>query len=536
MDLQNIPYRSVVVAWSPDDLADYFKKLKYKDCEKVVKKHSISGQRFLNMSENDIQKFPKLSVPILSKLSQEINRNEGRISFFPKRTQTQKFADNTGCCQDEEEGWSSFEEEDDYESPDEEQEQDADYESPTDEPGHDSDDYEPPPSNNDVAPHNVIFPAKSIPSNTEYIDRPTTARPSPQPPIPPQRPGPSPVPASYAGRGTPMSPYPPPSSNNDVNRDKSAKPLKPPAPSIDRRTKPSLDRPGPTFERDSPAAGKRAVFPDKPMAPQLRSLGEQLAKIQKPPIPPADKHERGNPVPGRKPPHIKQGWAPERRYDEEDESVPQRPAPQLSLPPFSSNTFPSRSVKPPPKHSPSGSNSMPGSYAESANSLSSSGSLPPRFQLGNINRAPSKGPADGRTPLPIPNRQIVQPPSMEEDEFQDSLNAAWYVADISRQEAEAALRNINKDGTFLVRDSSRKSNTHPYVLMVLYKDKVYNIQIRYQEQNQVYLLGTGLKGKEDFSSVEDIIDYFQRTPLLLIDGKDRGSRNQCKLTYAAGST
>lgn len=61
------------------------------------------------------------------------------------------------------------EEEDDYESPDEEQEQDADYESPTDEPGHDSDDYEPPPSNNDVAPHNVIFPAKSIPSNTEYI-------------------------------------------------------------------------------------------------------------------------------------------------------------------------------------------------------------------------------------------------------------------------------------------------------------------------------------------------------------------------------
>uniref|UniRef100_A0A452H6I0 Uncharacterized protein n=1 Tax=Gopherus agassizii TaxID=38772 RepID=A0A452H6I0_9SAUR len=47
MDLQNIPYRSVVVAWSPDDLADYFKKLKYKDCEKVVRKHSISGQRFL---------------------------------------------------------------------------------------------------------------------------------------------------------------------------------------------------------------------------------------------------------------------------------------------------------------------------------------------------------------------------------------------------------------------------------------------------------------------------------------------------------
>lgn len=55
-----------------------------------------------------------------------------------------------------------------------------------------------------------------------------------------------------------------------------------------------------------------------------------------------------------------------------------------------------------------------------------------------------------------------------------------------------------QDGTFLVRDSSRKTVTHPYVLMVLYRDKVYNIQIRYQEQEHLYLLGTSLKGKEVF--------------------------------------
>lgn len=53
-----------------------------------------------------------------------------------------------------------------------------------------------------------------------------------------------------------------------------------------------------------------------------------------------------------------------------------------------------------------------------------------------------------------------------------------------------------QDGTFLVRDSSKKTISNPYVLMVLYKDKVYNIQIRYQEESQVYLLGTGLRGKE----------------------------------------
>lgn len=70
-------------------------------------------------------------------------------------------------CQDDED-------DDDYESPDEDQEKEdeADYESPTEEPeeaDHDSDGYEPPPSNNEEAHHSVIFPAKSLPSSTDYI-------------------------------------------------------------------------------------------------------------------------------------------------------------------------------------------------------------------------------------------------------------------------------------------------------------------------------------------------------------------------------
>ncbi|NWH23586.1 LCP2 protein, partial [Grus americana] len=412
------------------------------------------------------------------------------------------------------------EDDDDYESPDDDQEKEdeADYESPTEEPEeaeHDSDGYEPPPSNNDEAHHNVIFPAKSLANNTDYIDRPPTTRSSHQPPVPPQRPGPSPVPASFGGRGASLPAFPPPPSNNDLSRDRNIKPLKPPAPSIDRSTKPPLDRLAPPFERESPASGQYLL-----MLISMGSLGEQLAMMPKPPVPPSDRYERGNPTPPRK-------QTPVNFLLFLSTAAPQRPVPQLSLPPYSSNTFPAKSVKPPPKP---GSNSMPA--AESARNLSSSGSLPPRLHPGNTSRSPSRGASDIRPPLPIPSRQTVHQMNMEEDE--DSLNDEWYVAYVSRPEAEAALRKINKDGTFLVRDSSRKTATHPYVLMVLYRDKVYNIQIRYQEQNHIYVLGTGLKGKEDFSSVADIIDYFQRTPLLLIDGKDRGSRNQCMLKYAAG--
>ncbi|NWW53441.1 LCP2 protein, partial [Pedionomus torquatus] len=415
-------------------------------------------------------------------------------------------------------------EDDDYESPDDDQEKEdeADYESPTEEPEeaeHDSDGYEPPPSNNDEAHHNVIFPAKSLANTTDYIDRPPTSRSSHQPPVPPQRPVPSPVPASFGGRCASLPAFPPPPSNNDLSRDRNIKPLKPPAPSIDRSTKPSLDRLAPPFERESPVSGKQLFALISSSCSCFRSLGEQLAMMPKPPVPPSDRYERGNPSPLRKP-------TPINLLLFLPTVAPQRSVPQLSLPPYSSNTFPSKSIRPPPKP---GSNSTPG--AESARNLSSSGSLPPRLHLGN-SRSPSRGVADIRPPLPIPSRQTFHQTNTEEDE--DSLNEEWYVAYVSRPEAEAALRRINKDGTFLVRDSSRKTATHPYVLMVLYRDKVYNIQIRYQEQNQIYLLGTGLKGKEDFSSVADIIDYFQRTPLLLIDGKDRGSRNQCILKYAAG--
>ncbi|XP_064422949.1 lymphocyte cytosolic protein 2-like [Latimeria chalumnae] len=167
-------------------------------------------------------------------------------------------------------------------------------------------------------------------------------------------------------------------------------------------------------------------------------------------------------------------------------------------------------------------------------SLSPSASLPARFQQGvNINRSFSKGPTDNRPLFPPQNKRPIPPAPAEEE---CSLDEAWYVPDYNRTEAESALRSLNQDGAFLVRDSSRRTVTQPYVLMVLYRNKVYNIQIRFQEELNTYSLGTGLKGKESFTSVAEIIDHYKRNPLLLIDGKDKGSgqRSQCTLRHPAG--
>lgn len=523
MALKNVPFRSEVLAWNPDNLADYFRKLNYRDCEKAVKKYHIDGARFLNLTENDIQKFPKLRMPILSKLSQDINKNEERRSIFTRKPPVPRFPEEIEIHEEDDGGWSSFE--DDYESPNDDDpdgEDDGDYESPNEEEetlGDDAADYEPPPSNDEEALQNSILPAKPFPNtNSMYIDRPPTGKVSQQPPVPPQRPMAA-LPPLPTGRN--HSP-----NHEEPSRSRNHKTAKLPAPSIDRSTKPPLDRSlAPPLDRE-PLLGKKPS--DKPSAPLGR---EHLPKIQKPPLPPAmDRHERNErigPLTARKPPVPRHGRGPDRRDNDEDD-VHQRPLPHPSLPSMSSNTFPSRSTKPSPKNTfplPH----MPGAISESNIGFQQSASLPSYFSQGPSSRPPVRNEVRN-VPLPVPNRP--QPPSPGDEET--PLDEEWYVSYITRPEAEAALRKINQDGTFLVRDSSKKTVNNPYVLMVLYKDKVYNIQIRYQEESQVYLLGTGLRGKEDFLSVSDIIDYFRKMPLLLIDGKNRGSRYQCTLTHAAG--
>ncbi|XP_043828159.1 cytokine-dependent hematopoietic cell linker [Dromiciops gliroides] len=107
----------------------------------------------------------------------------------------------------------------------------------------------------------------------------------------------------------------------------------------------------------------------------------------------------------------------------------------------------------------------------------------------------------------------------------------WYFGEFSRGEVEEALMKENTDGTFLVRDGSKKSVAEPYVLVVFHRKKVYNIKIRFLERSQQFALGTGLRGDNKFDSVNDIIEYHKYFPIVLIDGKDQTGthREHCYL-------
>uniref|UniRef100_A0A8C2LY17 Cytokine-dependent hematopoietic cell linker n=1 Tax=Cricetulus griseus TaxID=10029 RepID=A0A8C2LY17_CRIGR len=150
--------------------------------------------------------------------------------------------------------------------------------------------------------------------------------------------------------------------------------------------------------------------------------------------------------------------------------------------------------------------------------------LPQRCQA-----ASSHSPHDRALPYENTNTEKPGPTKLDEKDVQQN---EWYIGEYSRQAVEEVLMRENKDGTFLVRDCSTKSKAEPYVLVVFYGNKVYNVKIRFLESNQQFALGSGLRGNEMFDSVEDIIEHFKYFPIVLIDGKDKAGvrRAQCYLT------
>ncbi|XP_038137152.1 lymphocyte cytosolic protein 2 [Cyprinodon tularosa] len=133
-------------------------------------------------------------------------------------------------------------------------------------------------------------------------------------------------------------------------------------------------------------------------------------------------------------------------------------------------------------------------------------------------------------PAPAPRTHLSAPTKSS----RQVLDPSWYRGRITRHQAEVSLREVNKDGAFLVRDSSHSSSQHPYTLMLLYQARIFNIKI--QKQNECYYLGNGTKNTKSFLGVREMIIHHMNTPLLLIDAADQGSEEQlqCCLLHPAG--
>ncbi|NXV13935.1 CLNK protein, partial [Cepphus grylle] len=120
-----------------------------------------------------------------------------------------------------------------------------------------------------------------------------------------------------------------------------------------------------------------------------------------------------------------------------------------------------------------------------------------------------------RSPTPYIARKDKSKHSLVKREMQsltqptekDLNKYEWYIGEYDRHEAEKALLQENTDETFLVRDCSKKSNAEPYVLVVYYGRRVYNIKVRFLEESQQYALGTGLRGEDVSKIPSNVIVY-----------------------------
>ncbi|NWU56217.1 CLNK protein, partial [Dromas ardeola] len=122
-------------------------------------------------------------------------------------------------------------------------------------------------------------------------------------------------------------------------------------------------------------------------------------------------------------------------------------------------------------------------------------------------RSPSPTPYTARNDKSKHSLVKQEMQSLTQPTEKDLNKYEWYIGEYDRHEAEKALLQENTDETFLVRDCSKKSNAEPYVLVVYYGRRVYNIKVRFLEESQQYALGTGLRGEDVSKIPSNVILY-----------------------------
>lgn len=148
-------------------------------------------------------------------------------------------------------------------------------------------------------------------------------------------------------------------------------------------------------------------------------------------------------------------------------------------------------------------------------------------------KEPKPKPSPPPPPPTVDNKATNCSTGMKAGKQADYEDKEWFAGDCNRKTAEDLLLRINKDGAFLIRHSSAQNTRQPYTLAVLYREKVYNVPIRFLEETQGYALGKeGKKSEEMFSSLQKIISHHKNNQLLLIDSKSQ-AKHTTYLTHPA---
>jgi len=111
-----------------------------------------------------------------------------------------------------------------------------------------------------------------------------------------------------------------------------------------------------------------------------------------------------------------------------------------------------------------------------------------------------------KTPSEVsPQRALPEVPPVAASSENDLTVYPWYFGSIDRKDAEPKIRNINQDGAFLVRDSS-KGGQNPYALTLLFSNAIFNLHIRKRPDGK-FALGTAKEDEHVFNTVNDLVTF-----------------------------
>uniref|UniRef100_A0A8C4YLI8 B cell linker n=1 Tax=Gopherus evgoodei TaxID=1825980 RepID=A0A8C4YLI8_9SAUR len=440
-------------------------------------------------------------------------------------------------AEDEDEQWSD-DFDSDYENPDAHSDSEM-YVVPSEENCDDS--YEPPPTEQEKKK----IPSSFSFSRGEYADNRTTQ----QEPLP-SRPSQSlikskkPSKPSLPSSSVPLKPKVPPKTkefNEDeddyiVPVDDEDNYIEPTEGSTSQSTKPPINRSTKPTKPVLPSSAKSSPAPVSPFVQDVYEVPEEEEK----PSPPASRNIL--PLPRNHP----QQKAEHDRNEEHDENHSSSGAQESKFPSVATPSPLPRALKKtpnpvkPPKPSLSHKENLSvteekPTAAERRRGPSQELPLPP---LPTTAQKPllQKPPAlpklldtANRTMGTLP-RSSISASLDTTDQDAGVHDKAWYAAYCDRKTAEDALYKSNKDGSFLIRKSSGQDSKQPYTLVVFYNKKVYNIPVRFIESTKRYALGREKTGEERFTSVAEIIENHQHTPLVLIDSQNN-TKDSTKLKH-----
>lgn len=99
----------------------------------------------------------------------------------------------------------------------------------------------------------------------------------------------------------------------------------------------------------------------------------------------------------------------------------------------------------------------------------------------------------------------------------------WF-QELEREEANKGLINYGVEGTFLVRRGKRAGRECPYSLSLFHSRKVFHLNIRRRAEDGLFALGRWKTKEKAFLSVDSLIDFHQKEPILLTsNGHPEGS-------------